>query len=682
MKDYINPKFPHLVHGADYNPEQWIDYPGVWDEDMRLMRLADMNEMTVGIFSWSRLEPREGEYDFSFLDEIIDRVYQNGGRVILATPSGARPHWLAEKYPEVLRVDPNGIRNLYGQRHNHCYTSPLYREKVGAINRRLAERYGKHPAVIAWHLSNEYNGDCHCALCQEAFRAFCRKRYGGDIDKLNHAWWTAFWSHTYDSFDQIEIPSWRGETSVHGLSLDYRRFISAQTGDFIRAELAPIRELCPDVPVTINMMPKFTGLNYRDYRDILDFASIDVYPDWHKPGAEESTPLETAFWHDYYRALYERPFFLMESAPGLTNWKPYNKLKRPGMDRAAALQAVAHGSDSVQYFQFRKSRGSSEKFHGAVVDHVGNEDTRIFRAVQATGASLRAIDELCGSGVEARVAIILDVENLWALLTAQGFVKENKRYLETLYEVYRPFWRRGIAVDIVDAHRDLSRYSLVVAPMLYMVDGETGASLTSYVKRGGYLLSGYMLGMVNETDLCHLGGFPGAGLRELFALRNEEIDTLYPGERFTVSRGGKSYEGLDYAELLRPEGCEILARYTSEFYSGMPAETRNRFGEGTAHYIAFRDTGDFFEDTVARVIEECSIPSPFAALDKSAKPSLFERGVTAHTRSDGEHTYLFLENYSGEERTVELPAPAYDLEAERKRRTVTLAGYDVKIFRI
>ena len=201
MKQYMNENFKHFLHGGDYNPEQWIDTPEVWDEDMRLMQLANCNEMSVGIFSWAKLEPQEGVYDFSFLDTILDKIYAAGGRALLATPSGARPHWMADAHPEVLRVNERGEKMHFGVRHNHCPTSPYYREKVAQINAKLAERYGKHPAVIGWHISNEYGGRCYCPLCQEAFRGWLEKKYGGDLHKMNFEWWTTFWSHTYNSFD-------------------------------------------------------------------------------------------------------------------------------------------------------------------------------------------------------------------------------------------------------------------------------------------------------------------------------------------------------------------------------------------------------------------------------------------------------------------------------------------------
>ena len=667
-KRYICKSFPHFLHGGDYNPEQWIGYPGIWDEDMRLMRLAGCNEMTVGIFAWSTLEPREGEYDFSFLDEIIEKIWQNGGRVILATPSGARPHWLADRYPEVLRVDANGIRNRFGARHNHCYTSPVYREKVSQINRRLAERYGRHPAVIAWHVSNEYNGDCHCALCTEAFRSFLREKYEGDIGRLNHAYWTTFWSHTYGDFSEIDIPSPRGEMMVHGLNLDYRRFVTHQTVDFMRAETLPLRELS-DLPITTNMMPHYKGLNYKEFTAVADFASIDVYPNWHD--GNELVPAETAFWYDYYRCLFDQPFLLMESAPGTTNWKPINKLKRPSMDRLASLQAVAHGSDSVQYFQFRKSRGSSEKFHGAIVDHVGHENTRVFREVARTGEMLRKIDRVCGTATPARVAMICDYESMWALDDAQGFTKEDKKYFETLYRMYHALWRRGINVDVIDAKAPLDRYALVIAPMLYMTGEGTIEALSEFVRRGGVLYATYLLGMVDESDLCHLGGFPGGMLKETFGIWNEEIDALYPGERVAVAYGDERYSAVDLCECVHPRGAEVLATYTDAFYAGMPALTRNAYGKGKAYYQACRDTGELFDRVIGEVLSDLEITSPIGLP--------LPNGVTVHHRTDGEARYLFVENHSSEAERLTLSRPYLDLETGETVEAISLSPYDVRI---
>ena len=663
--------FTHFLHGADYNPEQWLPDKTVWDRDMELMKLANCNEMSVGIFSWATLEPREGEYDFSLLDEVIDRVYKHNGRVILATPSGARPRWMADKYPEVLRVGTDGVREHFRARHNHCFTSPVYREKVREMNRRLAERYGSHPAVVAWHISNEYSGECHCPLCVDAFRNYLREKYEGDIGKLNHAYWATFWSHTYDSFDQIEPPARHTETGIHGLNLDWHRFVTLQTKSFIENETAPIRELSPNLPVTINMMFEFYDLDYHVIAPAIDIASWDSYPEWHN-GDDGLIAQKTAFWHDLYRSLKDRPFLLMESTPSLVNWKPYNKPKRPGLDVLSSLQAVAHGSDSVQYFQWRKSRGSSEKFHGAVVGHDGTADTRVFRSVRETGAILKQIDEVCGTVTEAKAAVLFDWENMWALDDCQGYCANNKKYFETCYAYHREFWKRGIDCDIVSPHADLSRYRLVVAPMLYLVGENTAENLRSYVSGGGTLYATYMLGTVDETDLCHLGGFPGAGLMEVFGINAEEIDTLYPEETQHAGLNGETHTLVDYCEVLNLKGAEVLASYSDGWYAGTPAVTRNRFGKGSAIYQACRDDGSLKSAVMDGLLAELNLHGPV----EGSLPW----PVTAQTRTDGERTYVFLQNYSGSEtHTVSLAQPMHDMNTCETVKEVNLAPYSLRV---
>ena len=669
---YINPRFPHMIHGGDYNPEQWLHDKSIWDKDMELMTKANVNELTVGIFSWAVLEPREGEFDFSFLDEIIDKIYANGGRVVLATPSGARPHWMAEKYEEVLRVNKNLEREHFRARHNHCYTSPVYREKVRIINTRLAERYGKHPAVIAWHLSNEYGGECYCPLCVEAFRDYLREKYGNDIEKLNLAYWSTFWSHHYDSFEQIEPPHALGENSIHALTLDWRRFVSLRHADFMRAEAETVRAICPDIPITTNMMPAFYYINYNDFAPYIDVASWDTYPDWHSP--DSSVPYHNAFWNDFFRSLKQRPFMLMENCPGATNWKDINKLKRPGMDRTAALQSVAHGSDTVQYFQFRKSRGSSEKFHGAVVDHVGTDKTRVFRAVSDIGATLKAIDEVCGSMPDAKAAIIYDWNNRWALEDAQFTYKRDKKYQPTLLDYYRVLWERTVSVDIVDPHADLSKYDLVIAPMLYLADSETVENLSTYVEGGGTLYATYMLAMVNETDLCYLGGFPGGRLSEVFGIWNEEIDALWTAERVTVKDSdGETFEGKELCELIHAEGAEVLATYASEFYSGMPALTVNSYGKGKAYYQAFRDTGAFKDKFLGDIIDALPV--------ERAMDVKMPYHTSAHLRHGENGSYLFVENYSGKEQSIPLYGKYVDMVSGKECDTAILSDFDTKIFK-
>lgn len=675
MKDYINPDFKHMVHGGDYNPDQWLDYPEVLSEDMRLMKLSHCNEMTLGIFAWSALEPEEGKFTFEWMDKVMDDIHKAGGKVILATPSGAKPAWMAQKYIETLRVNDRGERYWYGERHNHCYTSPIYREKVKIINQKLAERYKDHPALIGWHLSNEYGGECYCDLCKEAFRGWLKKKYGS-IKNLNSQWWNAFWSHTFNDFDQINPPSPLGENHVHGLKLDWKRFVSAQTADFVKHEYDSVKSITPNIPVTANLMGFYQGLNYRDIVKVIDYVSWDNYPNWVNTDHDINVAQYSAMCHDLMRSLNCRPFYLMESTPSHVNWKPYNKLKRPKVHMLSSLQAIAHGSDSVQYFQWRKSRGSYEKFHGAVVDHVGNEHTRVFKDVTAVGERLEKLDEVVGTVVRPKVALMYDWDNQWALDMAGGFQQNDKKISQTNCQYYNAFWSKGVDIDIIgaDSH-DFNDYKVIFAPMRYMVSDALGEKFKNFVKNGGTLVCTYMTGMVNENDLCHLGGWPGAGLREVFGIWNEEIDTLNPGESNTVKlKDGTIIKAVDYCELIHSEGAEVLAEYDSDFYKGMPAVTVNNYGKGKAYYIAFRDDGSFTERMVKEILDELNIKSEF--------DGALKRGVTAHSRTDGETTYVFLENYTPDDFETETAITWTEVDTGKTLTgKFTLSGYGTLILK-
>ncbi|OMD86101.1 MULTISPECIES: beta-galactosidase [Paenibacillus] len=659
----ISSKAGVMLHGADYNPEQWLKYPEVLREDIRLMKLAGCNVMSVGIFSWVSLEPEEGVFTFEWLDGVLDSFAANGIYAILATPSGARPAWMSQKYPEVLRVERNRVHNLHGFRHNHCFTSPVYREKTAILNAKLAERYSQHPAIIGWHISNEFGGECHCELCQDAFREWLKVKYNNSLDEVNHAWWATFWSHTYTSWSQIESPAPHGETQVHGLNLDWRRFVSERTIDFCQHEINTVRPYNPELPITTNMH-MIDGIDYRELAKILDVVSWDAYPDWHYTEDGDDTRLAawTAMHYDLMRSFKKKPFLLMESTPSLTNWQSVSKLKRPGMHKLSSLQAVAHGSDSVQYFQWRKSRGSSEKFHGAVVDHSGHSETRVFQDVAEVGKTLAGMTEVVGTSTPAQTAIIFDWDNRWAIKDAQGIRNSGLRYEETVLQHYRALWELGIPVDIIGSGDDLSAYKLVVAPMLYLISEENGKRIEKYVEQGGTFLATYWSGVVNETDLCHLGGFPGP-LRRTLGIWAEETEGLHSRDLngLVMEVGNKlklsgDYDAHEIAELIHLEGAEALGHYRNDFYAGRPALTVNRFGEGNAYHLATRvkDTS-FYVELYAAITSKAGITR--------AMDSELPAGVTAQLRTDGESDYVFVQNFSGSPQTVELDGAEYtDLE--------------------
>ena len=401
-------------------------------------------------------------------------------------------------------------------------------------------------------------------------------------------------------------------------------------------------------------MELYSGIDYRKLSKSIDFVSWDSYPCWSNTEKDIDIAMKTAFSHDFMRSLKNRPFLLMESTPSLVNWHQYNKLKRPGMHALSSLQAIAHGSDSVQYFQFRKSRGCSEKFHGAVVDHSGREDTRVFCDVKSLGARLKGLDEIVGTKPICEAAVFHSIENMWALDDAQGFSNKGKKYYETLFSFYKPLWESGINTDIIGKEDDFSGYKVIFAPMLYMVDEDLKNKLCDYVKQGGKLVCTYMTGYVNENDLCYLGAFPAGELKDLFGIWNEEIDTLYPEDENSVATvKGQTYTAKDYCEIIHLKSAETLGVYDSDFYKGSPAFTVNNYGKGKAYYIAFRSS-EFVFDFVKSLINEANI-TPAIKGDLPA-------GVTAHSRTDGEKTYVFLENYNQNAVTVDIGGTYTDIE--------------------
>ena len=674
----LTPRFPKMLHGGDYNPDQWLDCPEILEEDIRLMKKAHCNCMSLAIFAWATLEPEEGVYRFEWLDSIINRLYENGIYTILATPSGARPQWMAQKYPEVLRVTQDRHRNLFGQRHNHCLTSPVYREKVRQINTKLAERYAGNPAVILWHISNEYSGECHCELCQAAFREYLKEKYK-TLDALNHAWWTHFWSHTYTDWSQIQSPSARGETLVHGLNLDWKRFTTLQTADFIHNEVQAVKSVNPEIPTTINMMMYFDGLDYHVIKNEVDVISWDAYPLWHSPGDETLVAAEFAMYHDLMRSLKHKPFLLMESCPSATNWQPVSKLKRPGMHLLSSLQAVAHGSDSVQYFQWRKGRGSSEKFHGSVLDHYGKSDTRVFRDVTQVGKALEKLQCLYDSNVQAQAAVIFDVENAWAVADSQGPRNCGIKYRETVLDHYRALWEQGVSTDVIDMTCDLTPYRLVIAPMTYLLRDGFAKRVREFVENGGTFVSTYWSGIVNSTDLCYLGGMPGDGLMEVLGLRSEEIDSLYDGEHNTIQAAAgmaenglaQSYQASELCDLIHCSTAQPLYTYGEDFYAGRPAVTVNAFGAGKAYYIASRNEHAFQRDFFEQLVKEAGIVPNL--------PAPLPHGVTVGRRI-GDREYLFIQNFVGEPRTLTLPGTYEELlSGDILSGEVTLTPYDIRV---
>lgn len=596
--------FDRILFGGDYNPNQWPKE--IWEEDIRIFKKASINSATVNVFSWAKIQPSENCYDFEELDQIIEKLSTEGFDIVLATSTAALPAWMFKKYPEVARTDYDGRHHKFGQRHNACPNSLVYQKYAERLATKLAERYGENPQVTCWHINNEYGGECYCDNCEKAFRVWLKDKYH-TIEALNKAWNMEFWGHTVYEWDEIVLPNALSEgigydkTAFAGISIDYRRFNSDSLLKNYMMERDAIRKIDPTTPITTNLMGTFKGLDYFKWAKEMDLVSWDNYPSYNTPWSL------VAMTHDLMRGLKQQPFMLMEQTPSQQNWQPYNSLKKPGQMRAQSYQTIAHGADTIQYFQLRRSIGACEKFHGAVIEHVGHEDTRVFRETAALGAELAQLSDIIGTQTQAQVAVIFDWDNYWALEYTSGPTVDLK-YVEQIHRYYRYFYEQNIAVDLVPVDADLSKYKLVAAPVLYMIKEGMQERLTDFVKQGGALLTTYMSGIVDQSDNVHLGGYPGP-LRELAGIWVEEIDALAPEQSNGVSLVNEDLTGTSnlVSDLIHLENAEALAHYTSNFYAGMPAVTKNTFGDGTVYYFGGQLEDQLQDQLFKTIVEESNI---------------------------------------------------------------------------
>lgn len=641
-------KITKVPYGGDYNPEQWPEE--IWQEDMRIFKLAGIDIVTLNVFSWASLQKDETTYDFSKLDKIMELVRENGLKVCLATSTGAHPAWMAKKYPDILRTEFNGMKRKFGGRHNSCPNSPTYQKYSVLLAQKLAERYRGYNNIVAWHVSNEFFGTCYCENCEKAFRVWLKDKYQ-TIDNLNAAWDTAFWGHTFYEWDEIVLPNMLSEffaenrVMFQGIALDYSRFNSDSLLNCYKAEYEVLKRITPNIPVTTNFMDFYKPLDYQKWANYMDFISWDNYPSVDAPYTRASMS------HDLFRGLKNgMPFSLMEQTPSVSNWHTYCALKRPGVMRLWSYQAVAHGADTVMFFQMRRSVGACEKYHGAVIDHCGHENTRVFREIAEMGEELSRLgDKTLGSVAESRAAIIFDWDNWWALEYSAGPSCELK-YMDEVFNYYNALNRMNISVDLVGVDADLSAYKLVIAPVLYMTKPGIDERLKAFVQGGGAFVATYFSGIVDEHDLVITGGYPGK-LRELLGVWVEEIDALPSGTENRMQLGDREYPAKLLCDILHTEGAQVLARYTTDFYQGSPAITKNSVGSGEAYYVATRSSEDFYSSFLADLCAGKGIAPVLTA----------PADIEVTRRVKGAKAYTFILNHAAEERTVTLDASYEDL---------------------
>ena len=601
-----------IAFGGDYNPDQWSEE--TWDDDVRLMKKAGVNTVALAIFSWDRIQPQENRWDFGWLDRIIDKLGKAGIATDLASATATAPLWLYEKHPEVLPCDKFGHPVNAGSRQSWSPTSPVFKEYALTLCRKLAERYGSNPYVTAWHMGNEYgwnNREDYSDNALEAFRAWCRRKYG-TIDALNQAWGTTFWGQEMNGFDEVLIPRFMGADSMvnPGQKLDFERFGNDMLLDFYKAERDAIAEICPDKPFTTNFMVSTDQccMDYADWANEVNFVSNDHY--FHEGGEMHLDELACS------DALMDsfalgKPWYVMEHSTSAVQWKPLNMRKRKGETVRDSLAHVAMGADAINFFQWRASAFGAESFHSAMVPHAG-EDTKLFRQVCELGETLRTLADAGVQGSELErsdTAILFSAESEWAT-RSETLPSMKLNHWHDVRDWYRAFLDAGTRADIMPLKYDWSDYKTVVLPTVLMLSAVDTRRLADFAAAGGRVVVGYATGLIDENFHTWLGGYPGAGnglLRDMLGIRGEEFNILGSGvegepEAIRLGAGGE-VAPEDAAALngattrlwqndvtVTGDRTQVLAMYAGEEadeweLDGMAAVTRNPYGAGEAYFV-------------------------------------------------------------------------------------------------
>jgi beta-galactosidase len=657
--------FPHIIYGGDYNPDQWPEE--TWQEDARLMQESGVNLVSLGIFSWVKLEPQPGVFDFAWLDRLMDLLHAHDVSVNLATPTASPPAWMVRLHPDMLPVTEEGVRLWHGSRRHYCPHNPEYRGYAKRIAAQLAEHYKNHPALAMWHVDNEYGchiGACYCDQSAAAFREWLKERYS-TLDALNFAWGTAFWSQTYSDWEEIYPPR-RAPASVNPTQqLDWARFCSDSWLACFDEQKEVLKQITPDIPVTTNFMGFHKNVDYFKFSQHEDLVANDSYPDTSAP----DWMVQAGIVCDLIRSVGERrPWVLMEQAASQVNWRQRNAVKRPGVMRLGSYQAIARGADGVMFFQWRQSRAGSEKHHSGMFPHSGT-DSRIWREVKALGAELRTLQEIISSQVQVDVAILMDWENWWALELPDK-PSNDLRLFPQLMSYYAPLFKRNITVDFAHPEADLSRYKLVLAPNLYLVKDRAVENLHSYVENGGTLVMSFFSGMVDENEHIRLGGYP-APFRDLLGLLVEEYVPYAEAQSNTFcTDDGQRIRCSLWSDVIRLEGAQALTTYDLDYYAGRPAITRNSFGKGTAFYVGTVPDPAGMEWLLQQARKSAGVEATVVAPE----------GIELVRRTNGTQSWLFALNHSNEDVQVPLDGPGHDLLSQtRVEKSLRLAPKQVAI---
>jgi len=668
----VNPADRPILIGADYYPEHWPR--DRWETDAKLMKEAGFNVVRLAEFSWIYMEPAEGQYEFAWLDDVLELLGRYDIHAIICTPTAVMPAWVPRKYPDAMAMKGDGTRITWGGRKNNCFSTGTYRLLSERITSAMAEHFKDNPVIIGWQTDNEFGGtDCRCGICRAEFQDWLRNKYG-TLTELNRAWGNHFWGLEFTTWGEITIPDDRTASwaiSNPSACLDWQRFTSWLNVRFQKDQIDIIREICPHHFVTHNLMGFHSGIDYYDFAADLDFVSWDNYPVWGKPEIHYGSAAAA----DIMRGLKQKNFLIMEQTAGPGGWGTFWRNTRPGEIRKICYQQLAHGADGQIWFRWRTCTAGREQYWHGLLGHDGKALRRYNEAAQVAKEYRKLEQHLEGTTLKPDVAMIYDYESIWALESQPSY--HDNSFKDAIRRYHKALFRAGVNADMVRPDADLSKYKLVLAPDLYILPDKIANKLNEYVKQGGVLLTDCRTGVKDEYNLCHKRTLPGL-LSPMLGIRIEEYSSLWNDMEYKVS--GKadltgSFTATKYTDWITPENAKVLARYQDQWHlEPFAAVTRNKYGEGKGWYVGsvFKEE-EFYDQLIEKLLED-------AAIVPLVKPPV---GVEVSIREGGNKKLLFVINHTEEPQTVKVPKGKIELLSGKETKdTIELDTYDVAVIKL
>lgn len=649
--------------GVDYYPEHWDQ--AIWEKDAQLMQKTGVKIARLAEFSWCRLEPQEGSFNFAWLDESIDILYKHGIHIVLGTPTCTPPNWLVEKYSDVLPVDSKLDKVYPGVRGHRCTNSASLRKYTSILLENLSKHYAENPAVTGWQIDNEmFPNLCHCEACNLRFREWLKNKYG-TLENLNKEWGTVVWSGEYSSWTQVTTPFGGSPHQNPSYLLDYSRFCNESTIEYSDFQIEIIRKNCKKHFITHNMFGFPFQLDYYKLFEKMDFAALDYYPDTRADGWYGAVKLDLA------RGVKNKNFWIMEQLSGSPGcWFPMWRTPQPGAIRAYAWQSISRGADTVVHFRWRSAAIGAEQFWHGLIDHSNVPGRRFKEFAQFCEEVNNLAALLDGTELKNHIAILHSHEQYNALKIQPQV--EGMDYYDNLKIYHKALTSLGVGVDIISSEAHLDIYRLVIMPPLYLLDEKMSRKIEEYVHSGGIAVVSNRTGVKNMNNVCWMKQLPGL-LAECTGVVIDEYDPVGSSKHKVRLENGSEYECSQWCDIIKPETAKVIGWYTDDFFAGSPAATVNKYGNGKVLYIGANFECDFYKQLFSDLLKELQIDY-FKNLPEGVELSVREK--------DGSRI-LFVLNLTSTDKQLSLEIKHKSVLGIIEDSTeISLKPYDVKIFEI